>query len=99
MKIVSIFAEQLYAFHYEDEEFDAYRSLLEFWDDIDYLLAFFEENKQDLPTRYGKYEFADAIQDAADDINEALEEIVKDPNRSLDEVFKPFHNQESLVSH
>lgn len=94
MEIVSIFAEQLYAFHYENEENDAYRTLLESWDDIDELLDFFEQNKSDLRKNYGKYEFVDAIQDAAADINEILEEIVEDPNRSLDEVFKPFHNQE-----
>lgn len=94
MKIVSIFAEQFCAFDYDTEAYDAYRSLLELWNDIDYLLKFYEENKKDIPRKYGKYEFVDAIQDAAADINETLENIVGDPERSLDEVFKPFHNQE-----
>jgi len=70
---------------------------LESTEDIDYLLEFFEANKHDLRGNYGKYEFVDAIQEAAADINETLEDIISDPERSLDEVFKPFHNQEYQI--
>ena len=45
MKVVTIFASKLFAFHYEGEPSDEYRRLLELWNDPEYILDFAEKNK------------------------------------------------------
>ena len=44
MKIVSIFADRLFAFHYEDEVDNEFDRLMDVWTDISYLHAFAKRN-------------------------------------------------------
>ena len=44
MKIVSIFAENLYAFHYTDERNNEFTRLMELWTDLNYLRSFAKIN-------------------------------------------------------
>lgn len=44
MKIVSIFAENLYAFHYKDESDNEFARLMELWTDVEYLRNFAKFN-------------------------------------------------------
>jgi hypothetical protein len=45
MKIVTIFADQLYAFHYMGEAENEYDRLMEQWTDVSYLRAYAKQNK------------------------------------------------------
>ena len=45
MKIVSLFAEKLFAFHNEGELLDEYGRLLDLWNDPEYVFDFAEKNK------------------------------------------------------
>ena len=49
MKIVPIFADKLFAFHYENETADELSRLLNLWNDTFYLYQFIKENEQDIP--------------------------------------------------
>lgn len=40
MKIVSIFAERLFSFHYENEDSNEYERLLDIWTDVSYLMDY-----------------------------------------------------------
>lgn len=97
MKIVSIFAEQLYAFHYEGDRFDIYRTLQELWRDQLYLEQFFEDNKSNLAPETDYFSFEEDIIDSAFQLNDELIEAVTDIGHTLDEIFKPFHNQEHQI--
>jgi hypothetical protein len=43
MKIVCIFAENLYAIQYDEESINEYRRLLNQWNDMEYLFEFTEK--------------------------------------------------------
>lgn len=46
MKIVPIFADRLYAFHYEDERDNEYERLMDLWTDVEYLYNFARLNNK-----------------------------------------------------
>lgn len=94
MKVVSIFAERLYAFIYDGDTRDAYRTIQNQWNDIEFLSEFYDSNREDVPLGIGKFSFIDDIQDAAAEINQDLEDIAYDTQRNFDDIFKPFHNSE-----
>lgn len=48
MKIVPIFAEKLFSFHYEGEVLNEYDRLLTLWNDVFYLREFLNANKMDI---------------------------------------------------
>ncbi len=45
MKIVTIFAPSLYAFHYEGNEDNEYDRLMDLWTDVSYLRSYAKQNK------------------------------------------------------
>lgn len=45
MKIVTIFADQLFAFHYENEKDNEFDRLMELWTDVGYLQSYAKRNK------------------------------------------------------
>jgi len=49
MKIITIFADRLFAFQYDDEEENELDRLLNLWHDTEYLYDFMKQNKADLP--------------------------------------------------
>ena len=51
MKIVPIFADRLFAFHYESEPDNELSRLLKLWNDTFYLYQFIKENEEDIPKR------------------------------------------------
>ena len=94
MKIVSIFAEKLFAFHYEHEQLDEYGRLLELWNDPEYVFNFAEKNK-DFIERLG-YSFDDFIEYVLSDA-ELLENLLLEYECNeliMDACFQPLHNEE-----
>ena len=94
MKIVRIFADQLFAFQYEKENDNELHRLLNLWNDTAYLYQFVSQNKSDLPKNVTIQALINQLIDNANEIDDALNEIVADPGKSLEVFFKPLDNQE-----
>ena len=97
MKIVCIFAEQLYAFHYDNEDENELYRLLSLWNDVSYLYQFIKDNQVDIPRFLTTEELLNQIIQNAHDIDNALYDIATNDYRELEEFFKPLDNQEYYV--
>lgn len=89
MKIVSIFAEKLFSFHYPDEVDNEYDRLMELWTDVQYLKRFAEDNEVTEVETFVN----DRIEDAFE-IQDILEEI-ETGKRPLGHYFKPLYDTET----
>jgi hypothetical protein len=88
VKIVTIFAEKLFAFHYKNETYNEYDRLMELWTDTQYLKKFAEDNGIIEVETY----VLDRLDDA-DEIQDKLEEISAD-QYPLEHYFKPLNDDE-----
>lgn len=90
MRIVSIFADKLFSFHYEDQEENEYDRLIERWTDVNYLFEFGKMNVENYNiNRYVKSRLEDAEQ-----IINLIEDISNDSNAKLEMFFRPLSNSE-----
>jgi hypothetical protein len=94
MKIVLIFEDQLFAFHYEDEAQNELARLLNQWTDMAYLHQFVTENKGDTPKDTSVLTLVNQIIENTNDIDDNLNEISKGRLKNLGEFFKPLYNHE-----
>ncbi|NDW12623.1 hypothetical protein D0T50_06935 [Bacteroides sp. 214] len=94
MKIIPIFAEKLYSFHYEVERLDEYERLFEMWNDPEYVFDFAQKNELLLEQMgYSIDKFVEQVFSDA----EVLEEILlsyRDNDSVIDNCFQPLYNQE-----
>jgi len=97
MKIVCIFENQLFAFHFNGEKMNELRRLLALWNDTAYLYKFVIENKLDVPKDVPVHTLVAQLIDDANEIDDMLDEISNNPERSLGEFFKPLNNQEYQI--
>ncbi len=97
MKIISIFADKLFAFHYDNEKYNELRRLLKQWNDTTQLYQFVIENKTDVPANIPVHILIEQITGNANDIDDTLNEISTNPSRNLEEFFRPLDNQEYHV--
>lgn len=97
MKIVRIFADQLFAFHYKKEADNELRRLLTLWNDIAYLFRFVTEHKADVPNNVTIQTLINQLIDNANEIDDILNEISTDSDRNMEEFFKPLDNQEFRI--
>lgn len=97
MKIVRIFADQLFAFHFNGEKMNELRRLLTLWNDTTYLYKFVTENKSDVSKDVTIGSLVFQLNKNANEIDDTLNEISSDPERSLEEFFKPLDNQEIYI--
>ncbi len=88
MKIVSIFADKLFAFHYENEADNEYDRLMELWTDVAYLRAFAKENKIQ-----NVYKFIVDILKDAEQIQDFLENLNQN-NEPYGFYFEPLQDAE-----
>lgn len=94
MKIICIFADHLFAFHYKGETYNELRRLLKLWNDTTYLHHFVIQNKSDIPKDNKIQTLINQLIDNANEIDDTLYEISLDPERRLEQFFKPLDNQE-----
>lgn len=94
MKIISIFADQLFAFQYNDEVDNELFRLLSQWNDTAFLYQFVTQHKTDAPKSVPVQTLIHQLLSNANDIDDTLSEISKDPTRRLEEFFKPLENPE-----
>lgn len=94
MKIVSIFEDKLWAFHYEGEEYNEYDRLMELWTDMDYLFTFLKQNEKDIPREVSLEEMAMNIRSDVEIIDDTLVAIASTKESRLSHFFKPLYNRE-----
>lgn len=97
MKIVCIFADQLFAFHHKNEADNELHKLLTLWSDTAFLYQFLTQHKADAPKNVNILTLINQLIDDANDIDDTLNEISTNSDRNLDEFFKPLHNQEYRI--
>lgn len=92
MKIVDIFADQLFSFVYLDNEgvydLNEYDRLMELWTDVDYLRNYAKINKIPNPTQFAREKLIDA-----EKIQDLIEELTSQKKR-LEEYFQPLSDHE-----
>lgn len=94
MKIVTIFADRLFAFRYNDEANNEYDRLLDLWTDTEYVRSFLNANENDIPNHKTKRQFAAYIRQDTYSIDEQLIRITETTDQSLSSFFQPLHNYE-----
>lgn len=88
MEIVTIFADRLFALHYDNEVDNEMDRLLELWTDPNYLQAYAKRNHvQDI------YGFIDNILENAEEIDDLLAEIEND-EQPFGAYFQPLQHSE-----
>lgn len=94
VKIVCIFTDQLFAFHYKKETDNELRRLLKLWHNTEYLYQFVTKHIADVPNKVTVQTLINQLIDNANDIDDILNEISTDSNRNMEEFFKPLYNLE-----
>ena len=94
MKIVRIFAEKLFAFHFDDETENELIRLLKLWNDTEYVYEFIQQNLDDIPDDEDPDDLLLKISNHADEINDILYDITEDDSNQFESFFKPLNNQE-----
>jgi len=97
MKIVSIFAPNLYAFKFENEVDNELRRLLLDWNDVSYLYRFLDQNKGDVTKTIPLPTLIDQLIENANSIDDKLGEISNDTSKKLEDFFKHLNNQEYRI--
>lgn len=91
MKIVSIFAERLFSFHYENEDFNEFERLLDIWTNVSYLKDYAEKNNvEDVE------QFVDDRLKEAEIFEDILMEI-QEGKEPLETFFRPLFDTEMRV--
>ncbi len=103
MKLVPIFAPNLYAIRFNEGEDDEFNHLFECWRDVAYLEEFFENNKADLTSGfYENQRIEKAVkltmeegQYLEDDLLKLSDKSKKGDKPNLDDLFKPLYNKDN----
>jgi hypothetical protein len=94
MKIVPIFAPNLFAFQFADEHENELQKVYELWNDPELLTEFLLANKSDWPRGKTLNQLRDEIQENAEKFEDKIKEYSEKQNPRLDELFVPLINSE-----
>lgn len=97
MKIVRIFAKQLFAFHYTGEEDNSLRRILALWEDPDYIYQFLKENAADIQPGKNFAQLTNEIIEEGQFLIETILKIINSQEQNLDHFFKPLDNNEYRI--
>lgn len=92
MKIVSIFAPNLYSFQYSSSKSEL-RRVLDLWNDPIHLFQFVEDNRQDIGKRSVEAVVEQILEDAQK-IDELIYSLSNNKLKNFDQFFKPLNNSE-----
>lgn len=99
MKIINIFADQIYAFQLDENSEDEFHRNLNLWNDIEYLKDFFDKNKENIiDNPYLKTNsirgFIEEVTENAYEIDLAIEKSFK--NENLQDFFQVLSENQPL---
>lgn len=97
MKIVSIFATKLFAFHYPGVKKNELKRLLELWKQVSYVYQFVKQHEKDTPSNITPAVLVQQIIADRNLIDDTLIKLSQKPSNNaptLDTFFKPLHNTE-----
>ena len=97
MKIVRIFAQQLFAFHYSNEEDNSLKKVLLQWSDPEYIYQFLKENEADIKPGKTISKLVNEIMEEEQFMIENILNIIKIGKQDLDQFFKPLDNNEYRI--
>ena len=97
MKIIHIFAQQLFAFHYKGEEGNSLKKVLTQWNDPEYIYQFLKENAADIKPGKNIAQLVNEIMEEGQFILETILEIINSDKQNLDHFFKPLDNNEYRI--
>lgn len=93
MKIVSIFAEKLFSFHFPNQAENELKRTLSLWNDDEYLEQFYEDNILDMKGMSFETFSRDIIL-AANQLDDRIYDLSVSDFPNFDTFFKPLDNQE-----
>jgi hypothetical protein len=96
MKIVSIFADKLFSFHFEGETENELKRLLNLWNDTTYIYNFIKQNQKDIG-RNSIQEVAEQLIDDLTELNDILDNLFTNKDANLDSFFRPLYNSEYKI--
>lgn len=95
MKIIDIFATRnLFSVHYENEKYNEYRRLMEYWEDPEKVRQFLKANSNDIPSHKTIISISEEIIEESYEINDSILEIIEHEPVNLDLFFAPLNNAE-----
>lgn len=97
MKIVPIFANQLFASHHIGEEFNSLKWILIQWNDPGYIYKFLKENATDIQSGKNFAQLTNEIMEEAQFIIENILKIIDPDEQNLDHFFKSLDNNEYRI--
>lgn len=95
MKIVSIFAPNLYSFQYSSTKSEL-RRVLDLWNNPNHLFQFVEANKQDIGKRSVEA-VVEQILEEAQELDDLLYYLSNNEVENFDQFFKPLENTEYKI--
>jgi len=105
MEIVPIFANNLWAFRFSEEDENEFQKLFDYWNDVEFLENFFEENKADLQCGFwGTISVEQAVKNTwkeAELFEQEMLELAGNSKKGeapdLDKLFRPLDNASSGI--
>lgn len=100
MKIVSIFAPKLFAFHYPSAKKNELKRLLDLWNQVSYVYQFVKQHEQDIPSNTTLSALVSQILNDAKLIDATLINLTQKTGKNapkLSTFFKPLHNTEYSI--
>ena len=94
MKIITIFAEKLFAFQYPQETKNEYVRLMDMWNDPEYLVKYAIDNEAYLPIYLSIEDFVEKIMEDVENLEETLISHSKGEFQTFDICFQPLHDTE-----
>ena len=97
MKIVRIFANHLFSFHFKDETENSLKRVLRQWEDAEYIYKFLKENAADIKPGKSIAELTNEIMEDSRFIIDSILKIIDSYEANLDHFFKPLDNNEYRI--
>ena len=97
MQIVRIFAPQLFAFHFQNEKENSFKTILGLWMNHEYVYGFLKENAGDIPKGKNIAQMTNEIMEDGQFLIEAILKIIHSDEPNLDHFFKPLDNNEYRI--
>jgi hypothetical protein len=87
--------EKIYAVQYEGDDEDILSTLIDLWNDQEYLRNFFNAFKKDYEKFSGHFRLRETVREARKEAKALFQQLKNCSDTELEELFKPLHNEET----